>query len=250
MPEKYVVRNIEDSLISEGAMVGTRAIRVVFGGCNYWDGTPEGRQKGLGACSKWCDEDFGSSCSKGMTADEIASKVESLLEDKPNQWVLLTGGEPLMFVDEALVDTLADYGFKIYLETNCSIPAEDWTVLKRIDYISARPKLEYDKKTGKLQVPMLGVVTANELVIALPGSIDGKGWSDEQLHEIEMDGDWDDLYVVPMDPTDQRTVLVTHLRGGYERPEELDAAVKRCLEWVREHPKWKIGVQLNKVLNL
>lgn len=248
MVAQYIVRKIEDALIGEGTMAGTRVVRIVFGGCNYWDGTAEGRSKGQAACSKWCDEDFNSTCSKSMTAEAIADKAESILEDKENQWVLLTGGEPLMFVDEELILTLADYGIKIYLETNCSIQVSR-DVLRTIDYISARPKLERGKN-GKLQVPALGVVTANELVITLPGSIDGKGWSDEQLHEIEMDGDWDNLYVVPMDPTDQRTVLVTHLRGGYERPDELDAAVKRCLEWVREHPKWKISVQLNKVLNL
>lgn len=248
MTAQYVVRRIEDGFIGEGAMAGTRVVRVVFGGCNYWDGTPEGRQRGPAACSKWCDEEFAPSCAKGMTAEEIAIKIESILQDSDNQWVHLTGGEPAMFVDDELIDTLADYGFQTYLETNCSINLHN-SVDKLVDYVSARPKLEHGKD-GKLHVPPLGVVVANELVITLPGAIDGMGWTDEQLHEIEMDGDWDELYVVPMDPTDPRTSLVTHLRGGYERPEELDAAVKRCLDWVREHPKWKISVQLNKVFNL
>lgn len=248
MVAKYVVRGIEDSIIGEGTMAGTRVVRVLFGGCNYWDGTPEGRSKGKAACAKWCDEDFNSSCSKSMTAEEIAIKTESILEDKPNQWIVLSGGEPTMFIDQELIAALADYGFKIYLETNCSQHVSS-EVLRGIDYISARPKLE-PGTDGQLHVPALGVVVANELVITLPGSIDGNGWRDDQLHRIEMEGDWDDLYVVPMDPTDGRTVLVTHLRGGYDRPEELDAAVKRCLEWIRECPQWKIGVQLHKVFNL
>jgi organic radical activating enzyme len=252
MVAQYVVRQIEDGFIGDGAMAGTRVARIVFGGCNYWDGTIDGRRRGGAACAKWCDEDFNSTCSKSMRAGEIADEVSKLLgeicEAHRPQWIQLSGGEPLMFVDEELIGELMDYGFKLFLETNCSLALSS-DILRPIEYISARPKLEYGKDQ-QLRVPSLGISAANELVIALPGSIDGKGWSDEQLHQIEMDGDWDACYVIPMDPTDQRSVLVTHLRGGYERPDELDSAVKRCLDWVRKNPSWKIGVQLNKVLNL
>jgi organic radical activating enzyme len=248
----YLVRRIEDSIIGEGAMAGARVAKVVFGGCNYWDGTPAGRKFGGAACSKWCDEDFDSACSKRMRVGEIVDEVTRILgdvrSDNGDQWVQLTGGEPLKFDLDKLLEELTDYGFSLYLETNCSM-AVSADALRSFEFISARPKLEYGNDR-QLIVPDLGVVVANELVITLPGAIDGKGWSDEQLHNIEDSGDWGAKYVIPMDPTDRRTVLVSHLRGGYDRPGELDLAVKRCLDWVRENPSWMIGVQLDKVLNL
>jgi organic radical activating enzyme len=153
-----------------------------------------------------------------------------------------------MFADLELVEAIKDGGFQVMMETNGSIrPGKG--VLEAMSYISVRPKLE-NVHGGGLKVPDLDVLKANELVITLPGAIGGRGWTDEQLYQVEMEGEWGSLFVVPMDPTDPRTVEVTHLRGGYERHEELNAAVQRCLDWVRENPKWRLCIQLQKVLNL
>ena len=257
MGAKYLVRSIRDGIVSEGAMSGRKAVEIVFGGCNYWDGDPSHRRRGTSACAVWCDTDFDSCCSKAMTAFEIADACDKLWLDRIDRvhkvtpglddFVLLTGGEPLMFADLELVEAIKDSGFQLMMETNGSIRPEKG-VLEAMSYISVRPKLEIFR--GDLKVPDLNVLKANELVITLPGAIGGKGWTDEQLYQVEMEGEWGTLFVVPMDPTDPRTIEVTHMRGGYERHDELNVAVQRCLDWVSENSKWHICIQLHKVLNL
>lgn len=256
MGAKYLVRDIRDGIVSEGAMSGKKVVEVIFGGCNHWDGEPSHRKSGTSACSMWCDANFNSYCSKAMTAIQIADKCREVwvemtrLHRNPNldDYILLTGGEPLMFADLELAEMIRDHGFQLMIETNGTIRPSNG-LMGVMSYISVRPKLELCPN-GELKVPDLDVLKANELVITLPGAIGGKGWTDEQLYQVEMEGEWGSMYVVPMDPTDPRTTEVTHLRGGYERHEELNAAVQRCLDWVRENPKWRICIQLHKVLNL
>lgn len=256
MAAKYLIRDIRDGIVAEGVMAGKKVIEIVFGACNYWDGEPSNRSKGRAACSMWCDVDFCSCCSKTMTAAEIANRCREIWDARQqvnkypgfHDFVLLTGGEPLMFADVELAEAIRDHGFQLMLATNGSMKPADG-LLDLILFVSVSPKLEVCLD-GSLKIPDLKVCRADELAITLPGAVDGKGWTDEQLHQIETEGVWRVMYVSPIDPTDPRTTDVTHMRGGFERYEEISKAIERCLEWIHKNPKWRICIQLNKVLNL
>lgn len=242
----YSIREVFDTFQGEGLRAGTRAVFIRFTGCNMWDGNPEHRDRGAGACARWCDTDFMPRRGQKMSAHEIANKVEELWPEQaghPQRWVVLTGGEPLLQVDQELHHVLCDYGFKVAVETNGTVAPK--TSLP-FDHLCVSPKLKAD---GSL--PDLQIWKAHELKIVLPGAVDvGGGWRDWQLNEVATMGEWGAMFVQPMDPTAPDTVEISHLRGGYFKPDLLQAAVDQCLRWVREHPEWRLGVQLHKVLNL
>jgi len=256
MAAMYLIRDIRDSIVSEGMMGGKKAIEIVFGGCNHWDGDPSHRKDGLSACSMWCDANFYSYCSKKMTAEQIAERCRNVWAESTrahrnpglSDYVLLSGGEPLLFVDVELAEALRDHGFQLILATNGSMrPMKG--LMELMAHVTVSPKLEIGPN-GDLLVPDLKVCDNCELTVTLPGAVGGKGWTDEQLLQLEKEGTWKLMSVVPMDPTDPRTTDVTHLRGGYERHEELAEAVRRCLDWISNHRNWCICLQYHKLLNL
>lgn len=242
----YAVREIFDTLQGEGLRAGTRAIFVRLTGCNMWTGNPEHRSAGAGACALWCDTDFMPRRGTKKTAVEIANECEVLWPEQQgdtNRWIVLTGGEPYLQADDTLVNTLHDYGFKVAVETNGTV----WPRLSvtSFDHVCVSPKLKADGSFPDLQV-----WKAHELKVVLPGIVDGVGWTDAMLQELATLGEWGQKFVQPMDPTDPKVVEVSHLRGGYFKPKQLEAALDRCLQWVKAHPDWRFGVQLHKVLNL
>lgn len=241
--KQYLIKTIFDTIQGEGTRAGTRAVFVRFGACNMWTGMPEDRSKGVGACALWCDTDF-RSCSKRMSALEIADECFKLWNEPGEKWVVLSGGEPMLQVDEALLFELQDCGFKIAVETNGTVAVPHKLAI-HLDWLCVSPKLLADGSMPDLQLKR-----GDELKVVLPGVVEGIGWTNDMLHELEKLGDWKNMLVQPLDPTDQRIVEVSHLRGGYSRSRELGSAVSQCINWVRENSKWRIGLQLHKVLNL
>lgn len=124
MSRTYAINEIFYSIQGEGALVGTPAVFVRFAGCNLWDGTEGHREAAI--CS-FCDTDFRSSTP--MTASEIATKVNKHYSGGQRPLVILTGGEPLLQVDAALVETLRRIPVSVALETNGTRPLPchfDW----------------------------------------------------------------------------------------------------------------------------
>lgn len=241
----YSVRSIYDSFQGEGSRAGCRAIIVRFSGCNMWDGNPDNRNAGAGACAQWCDTDFQSDLAKPLTAEQIASQCETLwpiVSGQNERWVILTGGEPLLQVDRALLLHVQDAGFNIGVETNGTVIPDGMSpdIREFFDHVCVSPQL-----TANFQVPDLRVLRADDLKITTGGA-----WTESQLQEIASDGDWKYKYVVPLDPIDSSTIEISHLRGGYSDSNSLDAAVTNCLKWVKDNPEWRVGIQLQKVLNL
>lgn len=133
----YSVKEIFYTLQGEGANAGTPAVFCRFAGCNLWTGREEDRAK---AVCRFCDTDFvgtdGEGGGKFETAADLAHACRAAITDGAAPGlVVLTGGEPMLQVDEALVDALHQAGFAIAIETNGTLP-----VPRAIDWICVSPK--------------------------------------------------------------------------------------------------------------
>src|SRR3954467_13779650 len=112
----YSVKEIFYTLQGEGANAGRPAVFCRFSGCNLWSGREEDRAT---AACKFCDTDFvgtnGDGGGKFIDAEELARSIEGRWPspDKRRRFVVLTGGEPLLQVDEKLIDALHSRGFSI-----------------------------------------------------------------------------------------------------------------------------------------
>ena len=133
----YSVKEIFLTLQGEGAQTGRRAVFCRFAGCNLWTGREQDRAK---AICKFCDTDFvgtdGTFGGKYRDAAALAAVIaESWGEGADDRYVVLTGGEPMLQVDAALIDALHAEGFTIAIETNGT---QD--VPRSIDWICVSPK--------------------------------------------------------------------------------------------------------------
>jgi 7-carboxy-7-deazaguanine synthase (Cx14CxxC type) len=127
----YAVKEIFLTLQGEGAQAGRVAVFCRFTGCNLWSGREKDRAQ---AICRFCDTDFvgtdGTGGGSYRSADALADAVAAQwLGGAANRLVVLTGGEPLLQVDGALIDALHARGFAIAVETNGTIappPGLDW----------------------------------------------------------------------------------------------------------------------------
>lgn len=165
----YAVKEIFYTLQGEGANAGTPAVFCRFAGCNLWSGREQDRAK---ATCQFCDTDFvgtdGTGGGRFETAAALARACKAAAApatDAP-RFVVLTGGEPMLQVDQELVDALHAEGFRIAIETNGTLP-----VLDTIDWICVSPKAgsELKQRYGhelKLVFPQAGVDPAGYLDLA------------------------------------------------------------------------------------
>lgn len=134
----YAVKEIFYTVQGEGLNAGRAAVFCRFAGCNLWSGREADRST---AICKFCDTEFvgtdGTLGGKYPKARELAERIASLWPAtvKRNRFVVLTGGEPLLQVDEALIQALHQVDFEIAVETNGSIQAPPG-----IDWICVSPK--------------------------------------------------------------------------------------------------------------
>lgn len=127
----YAVKEIFLTLQGEGAHAGRTAVFCRFSGCNLWTGREQDRAT---AVCKFCDTDFvgtdGTLGGRYANADDLAEAIAAQWKGPQNhRYTVLTGGEPLLQVDTALIDALHARGFTIAIETNGTIeppPGLDW----------------------------------------------------------------------------------------------------------------------------
>ncbi|MET0431369.1 MAG: 7-carboxy-7-deazaguanine synthase [Hyphomicrobium sp.] len=140
----YAVKEIFYTLQGEGANAGTPAVFCRFAGCNLWNGREQDRAK---ATCQFCDTDFvgtdGVGGGRFETAEALARACRDAAASSTGapRMVVLTGGEPMLQVDQDLVDALHAEGFRIAIETNGTLP-----VLDTIDWICVSPKAGADLK--------------------------------------------------------------------------------------------------------
>ncbi len=119
----YAVKEIFLTLQGEGAHAGRAAVFCRFSGCNLWSGREQDRAT---ATCQFCDTDFvgtdGTLGGRFATADELAATISAQWTgEDAGRYVVLTGGEPLLQVDQALIDALHARGFAVAVETNGTI---------------------------------------------------------------------------------------------------------------------------------
>ena len=132
----YAVKEIFPTLQGEGAQAGRRAVFCRFAGCNLWNGREADR---AAAICRFCDTNFvGTDGDNGgrYDADALADRIAGLWgEGMDHRYVVLTGGEPMLQVDDALIDALHARRFAIAIESNGTLP-----VHPRIDWVCISPK--------------------------------------------------------------------------------------------------------------
>lgn len=125
----YAVKELFYTLQGEGANSGRPAVFLRFSGCNLWSGLEGDRAKGPGGCSRWCDTNFvgtdGPGGGKYASAQELVKAIEGHWPSRSGSnikpFVVCTGGEPLLQLDDSLVGALVSAGCSIAVETNGSI---------------------------------------------------------------------------------------------------------------------------------
>ncbi len=209
----YTIKEIFYTLQGEGHHTGRPAVFVRFAGCNLWSGREEDRAK---AVCTFCDTDFvgvGPDGGRFGTADELADVVASrwpAVDGGSRRFVVCTGGEPLLQLDEAALDALHARGFEVAVETNGTRPAP-----RGIDWICVSPKAA---------APVV-LRRGDELKLVFPQALAMPGRF-EQL-------DFTHFFLQPMElgPTWRATRR---------------SAVDYCLR----HPRWRLSLQTHKVAGI
>ncbi len=191
----YQVKEIYCTLQGEGARSGRASVFLRFAGCNLWSGLERDRQD---AVCKFCDTDFvgtdGSGGGKFSTADALALAVAEQwpADSEAQPYVVCTGGEPLLQMDDALVASLHAHGFEIGIETNGTLSPP-----RGIEWICVSPKANAE----------LELTTGQELKLVYP--------QDGAPPERYADLLFDHFFLQPMD--------------GPQRDANTRAAVDYCL---------------------
>jgi 7-carboxy-7-deazaguanine synthase len=134
----YQVKEIYYTLQGEGAQSGRAAVFLRFAGCNLWSGLERDRER---AICQFCDTDFvGTNGQGGGKFEDAKTLAHAVLGYWPpagraRPYVVCTGGEPLLQIDEELIEALHSAGFEVGIETNGTLPAPDG-----IDWICVSPK--------------------------------------------------------------------------------------------------------------
>ena len=193
----YAVKECFLTLQGEGVQAGSRAVFLRFAGCNLWSGREQDR---VTAQCTFCDTDFvgtdGDGGGKFQTAEDLAEHVERTWgAETERRLVVITGGEPMLQLDEGLVEALHARGFRIAVETNGTLPATPG-----LDWICVSPKAgtEVVQREGdelKLVWPQPGID---------PAQIEG--WS------------FDHFLVQPMDCEQRDEAVNAAIRLAMERP--------------------------------
>jgi 7-carboxy-7-deazaguanine synthase len=193
----YAVKECFLTLQGEGVQAGSRAVFLRFAGCNLWSGREQDRAT---AQCHFCDTDFvgtdGDGGGKFANATELARHVETLWGDGTEQrLVVITGGEPMLQLDGALVEALHDRGFRVAVETNGTLAA-----VAGLDWVCVSPKAGTDvvQRSG------------DELKLV---------WPQEGIDPAELEGwDFHHFLVQPMDCAARAEALDAAIALAMERP--------------------------------
>ncbi len=198
MEKTYRINEIFYSLQGEGRHTGQAAVFVRFSGCNL-------------NCP-FCDTDF--KAYQEMTTEYIVNEV---CKWKDCGFVVLTGGEPSLQVDDALVDALHEQDFYIAMETNGTHAVPD-----AIDWVTLSPKNCFVKHS-----PSLAINKIDEVKVVFDGKHDPKSYGNMAKG----------LYL-NLQPCDT---------GNDDRNREI---TRQCVEYIKEHPQWHLSLQTHKFIHI
>lgn len=231
----YTIKQVFVTLQGEGGRAGQRSVFIRFAGCNLWNGKPEDREKGAGACAGWCDTDFFGGDKLDLAA-LLANAEDAWGTVGGQKWAVLSGGEPTLQVDTPLIEAFHAAGWLLAMETNGTRTAP-----RGVDWVTVSPK------RGAPVVQTTGA----ELKVVLPGEATNPGWTDAELLQLAANGQWGRKYVQAQDPIVPALLEASHLRKRTLGARwEFEANMKRCTDFVLAHPDWALSFQVHKVINL
>lgn len=192
----YKVNEIFYSLQGEGRWMGRPAVFVRMSGCNL-------------KCP-FCDTDFRGYSE--MSADDILSRC--LEEGGECRFIVLTGGEPSLQVDEQLIATLHQAGYYLSMETNGT-----HAIPEGIDWVTCSPKVDFTEGGEPI------VKQVDELKLVFDGE-----------HQISDHGIACTFrYLQPCDVgNDSRNYLI----------------LNECIKYIKAHPEWQLSVQMHKIVGI
>ena len=211
----YQVKEIFHTLQGEGARTGRPAVFCRFAGCNLWSGREADR---AGAVCRFCDTDFvgtdgpggGKFATAGALADAVAARWPA---GAPwaRPYVVCTGGEPLLQLDQALIAALHQRGFEVAVETNGTLPAPPG-----LDWICVSPKASAPLKLNQ----------GDELKLVYPQI------EPEAQPERFVDLAFEHFFLQPLDGPDR------------------EAHTRAAIAWCLAHPQWRLSLQSHKLLGI
>jgi len=204
------VVNIFASLQGEGGRAGEASIFIRLAGCNKncW----------------YCDTDF-TTGAKEKTVESIHQYISLF---NPIKWIVWTGGEPLLQLNEEIIKYFHDLGYCQAVETNGTLPLP-----RNLDYISISPKVpSHLLYQNLLKDEVYGMPKINEFRFIVPIN----GWSDEiDLPNIDSLPKADYYYLSPMFVGEQK-----------DRIQEI--ALRKAIEYImKTEPRWRLSVQQHKI---
>jgi 7-carboxy-7-deazaguanine synthase (Cx14CxxC type) len=212
----YSVKEMYYTLQGEGAHTGRPAVFLRFSGCNLWTGREKDR---VTAVCKFCDTEFvGTNGKGGGKFGSAADLAEAVLAHWPQKqsarsrpYVVCTGGEPLLQLDDQAIVTLQRFGFEVAVETNGTLPAP-----AELDWICVSPK------AGAKVVQTRG----DELKLVYPQV--------EPEAQPQNFAEWEfkHFFLQPLD--------------NVSRQNNTAAAIEYCLS----NPQWKLSVQTHKMIGI
>ncbi|MEO6700971.1 MAG: 7-carboxy-7-deazaguanine synthase [Jatrophihabitantaceae bacterium] len=212
----YRVKEIFYTLQGEGSHAGRASVFCRFTSCNLWTGRDQDRAR---AVCKFCDTDFVGTDGPGggrfddadALADAIASTWQGGTGAGARPWVVCTGGEPLLQLDEDAVNSLHSRGFGVAIETNGTMLAP-----AGVDWICVSPKAN---------APLV-LTSGHDLKLVYP--------------QVEPEADPDRFIGL-----DFERFLLQPLDGP-DREANTKATIAYCLS----HPRWELCLQTHKYVGI
>lgn len=210
---KYTVKAIFPTIQGEGCAMGMPALFVRMAGCNMWSGIESKREddavRNRADCPRWCDTDFRGGT--GHTAEELVAEITAQLVQP---LIVITGGEPLLQVDQELVDALLKVtrpaGVRIAFETNGTVAAQ-FDQDNRGLWVTMSPKRSRAETV---------LTHCDELKLVYPP------YDPEQWEDFPARHRW-------VQPVDSREIGIGEVN-------------RRCVDFVLAHRDWRLGSQAHK----
>ncbi len=224
------------TLQGEGARSGRASVFIRFSKCNLWNGKESGRKTAL---CQFCDTDIngtdglnGGIYSQQTLLDLAVSLWPTFSDEEPNgkqnhesggkPYVVFTGGEPALQLNNELVDSFKEAGFETAVESNGTLPLP-----ANLDWVCISPK-------GKSKVI---IERCNELKLVYPQD----DLQPEQVNHIKADH----FFISPMAHYGEN-VEGENKNSGMIVRENMQSATTYCLQ----HPKWRMSLQTHKLLGI